>query len=54
MGLYSVLRWQLPLSRIAAKEYMPIFIAIGIAGVVYGSIVALRQKDLKKLMLMNC
>ena len=50
MGLYSVLRWQLPLSRIAAKEYMPIFIAIGIAGVVYGSIVALRQKDLKKLL----
>lgn len=34
MGLYSVLRWQLPLSRIATKEYMPIFIAIGIAGVV--------------------
>ena len=50
MGLYSVLRWQLPLSRIATKEYMPIFIAIGIAGVVYGSIVALRQKDLKKLL----
>ena len=50
MGLYSVLRWQLPLTRIAAKEYMPIFIAIGVAGVVYGSIVALRQKDLKKLL----
>ncbi|OOV28503.1 NADH-quinone oxidoreductase subunit M [Flavobacterium sp. LM5] len=50
MGLYSVIRWQLPLGRIAAKEYMPIFIAIGIAGVIYGSIVALRQKDLKKLL----
>ncbi|MGL2992717.1 complex I subunit 4 family protein [Flavobacterium sp. TSSA_36] len=50
MGLYSVIRWQLPLSRIAAKEYMPIFIAIGIAGVIYGSIVAIRQKDLKKLL----
>ena len=50
MGLYSVIRWQLPLARMAAKEYMPIFIGIGIAGVIYGSIVALRQKDLKKLL----
>ncbi|WP_125718836.1 complex I subunit 4 family protein [Flavobacterium ustbae] len=50
MGLYSVLRWQLPLAPTAAKEYMYIFIALGIAGVIYGSIVALRQKDLKKLL----
>ncbi|KAF2079318.1 complex I subunit 4 family protein [Flavobacterium sharifuzzamanii] len=50
MGLYSVLRWQLPLAPIAAKEYMYIFIGLGIAGVIYGSIVALRQKDLKKLL----
>nr|WP_315174640.1 NADH-quinone oxidoreductase subunit M [uncultured Flavobacterium sp.] len=50
MGLYSVIRWQLPLAPLAAKEYMFIFIVIGIAGVIYGSIVALRQKDLKKLL----
>ncbi|MBK0369340.1 complex I subunit 4 family protein [Flavobacterium agrisoli] len=50
MGLYSVLRWQLPLAPDAAKEYMPIVIALGIAGVIYGSIVALNQKDLKKLL----
>ncbi|MBG6110827.1 NADH-quinone oxidoreductase subunit M [Flavobacterium sp. CG_9.10] len=50
MGLYSVIRWQLPLAPLAAKEYRCIFIAIGIAGVMYGSIVALRQKDLKKLL----
>ncbi|MCM0665234.1 complex I subunit 4 family protein [Flavobacterium tyrosinilyticum] len=50
MGLYSVLRWQLPIAPLAAKEYMTIFIALGIAGVIYGSIVALRQKDLKKLL----
>ncbi|PBI88963.1 NADH-quinone oxidoreductase subunit M [Flavobacterium sp. ACN2] len=50
MGLYSVIRWQLPIAPIAAKEYMYIFIALGIAGVIYGSIVALRQKDLKKLL----
>jgi NADH-quinone oxidoreductase subunit M len=50
MGLYSVIRWQLPIAPLAAKEYMFIFIGLGIAGVIYGSIVALRQKDLKKLL----
>lgn len=50
MGLYSVIRWQLPIAPNAAKEYMPILIGLSIAGVIYGSIVALRQKDLKKLL----
>ena len=50
MGLYSVIRWQLPIAPLAAKENMFFFIGIGIAGVIYGSIVALRQKDLKKLL----
>jgi NADH-quinone oxidoreductase subunit M len=50
MGLYSVIRWQLPIAPQAAKTYMPILIGLSIAGVIYGSIVALRQKDLKKLL----
>ena len=50
MGLYSIIRWQLPIAPLAAKEFMYIFIGLGIAGVIYGSIVALRQKDLKKLL----
>ncbi len=50
MGLYSVIRWQIPIAPLAAKELMPVLIGFGIAGVVYGSIVALRQKDLKKLL----
>lgn len=50
MGLYSVIRWQLPIAPLAAKEYMFVFIGLGIVGVIYGSIVALRQKDLKKLL----
>ena len=50
MGLYSVIRWQLPIAPLAAKEYMNVFIGLGITGVIYGSIVALRQKDLKKLL----
>ena len=50
MGLYSVIRWQLPITPLAAKTYMPVLIGLSIAGVIYGSIVALRQKDLKKLL----
>ena len=50
MGLYSVIRWQLPIAPSAASHYKFIFIGLSIAGVIYGSIVALRQKDLKKLL----
>lgn len=50
MGLYSIIRWQLPIAPSAAKTYMPILIGLSVAGVIYGSIVALRQKDLKKLL----
>jgi NADH-quinone oxidoreductase subunit M len=50
MALYSIIRWQLPIAPIAAKEYMFYFIGLSVAGVIYGSIVALKQKDLKKLL----
>ena len=50
MGLYSVIRWQLPIAPMPARQYMIVFVGLGIAGVIYGSIVALRQKDLKKLL----
>lgn len=50
MGLYSVLRWQLQIAPQTAKIHIYILVAIGIAGTIYGSIVALRQKDLKRLL----
>lgn len=50
MGLYSIIRWQLPIAPIAAKQYINIVIGLGIAGVIYGSIVALRQKNIKRLL----
>lgn len=49
MGLYSVIRWQLPIASLGAKSYQAVFLALCIGGVIYGSVVALRQKDLKKL-----
>lgn len=50
MALYSIVRWQLLLAPVAAINYKYIFIGISIAGVIYGSIVALKQNDLKKLL----
>ncbi len=50
MGLYSIIRWQLPIAPYVAKHFAFILIGLGIAGVIYGSIVAIRQKDLKKLL----
>jgi NADH-quinone oxidoreductase subunit M len=50
MGLFSVIRWQIPITPQASKMLMPYVIGLSIAGVIYGSIVALRQKNLKKLL----
>ena len=50
MALYSIVRWQLPIAPQPAQEYMYIFIALCVAGVIYGSILALKQSDLKKLL----
>ena len=50
MGLYSIIRWQLPIAPSAAKANMILLTSVGVAGVIYGSILALRQKNLKKLL----
>lgn len=50
MGLYSILRWQLPIAPAAAKNFLHVLIWFGLAGMIYGSILAIRQKNLKKLL----
>jgi NADH-quinone oxidoreductase subunit M len=50
MGLYSVLRWQLPITDKVAKMFMPYIVGISIAGIIYGAILTLKQKNLKKLL----
>lgn len=49
MAIYSIIRWQLPIAPYASREYGSIFVWLCIAGVIYGSVLALKQKDLKKL-----
>ncbi len=48
MGLYSVIRWQLPVTPYAAHELRSLVLILSIIGVIYGAIIALRQDNLKR------
>jgi NADH-quinone oxidoreductase subunit M len=48
MGLYSVIRWQLPIAPYALHKFQYIILALTIIGVIYGAIIALRQRNLKR------
>jgi len=50
MAIYSIIRWQLPIAPWPAHEYKYIIVGLCIAGVIYGSILALKQDSLKKLL----
>lgn len=49
MGLYSILRWVIPVLPYAVKEWGIIIINLSLISVVYASIIAIRQKNLKTL-----
>lgn len=48
MGLYSVIRWQLPVTPYASHELRSFVLILAIIGVIYGAIIALRQDNLKR------
>jgi len=49
MGTYGLLRFAIPLFPDAAREMVPIVMSLAIIGIVYGALVAIMQKDLKRL-----
>ena len=49
MGVYGVIRWMVPLAPEAMHSLAPIFIVLAVIGIVYGSIIAIKQTDLKRL-----
>ena len=49
MGTYGFLRFAIPLFPDATKFFMPYLISLSLVGVIYGALLALAQKDLKKL-----
>ena len=49
MGTYGFLRFAMPLFPDAAWEFMPFVAGLAVTGIIYGAMMALVQKDLKKL-----
>ncbi|MBW2267109.1 MAG: NADH-quinone oxidoreductase subunit M [Deltaproteobacteria bacterium] len=49
MGAYGFLRFALPLFPDAAQAYTPLLLCLAVIGIVYGSLLAMVQADLKKL-----
>jgi NADH-quinone oxidoreductase subunit M len=49
MGAYGLIRFAIPLFPDAAREFVPLMIVLAIVGIVYGALVAIVQRDLKRL-----
>jgi NADH-quinone oxidoreductase subunit M len=49
MGIYGAIRWMTPLAPEAMHTVTPIFMTLAIIGIVYASIIAIKQSDLKRL-----
>jgi len=49
MGTYGFVRFLLPIAPRATMELMPWFMGLALIGIIYGALVAMIQKDMKKL-----
>ena len=49
LGLYSIIRFNLGLFPQQAREFAPVMIALAVIGLIYGALVALVQRDMKRL-----
>ncbi len=49
MGAYGFLRFSVPMLPLASQHFAPLMFALGVIAVVYTSLVALAQEDMKKL-----
>jgi NADH-quinone oxidoreductase subunit M len=49
MGLFAVIRWLLPIFPLAVVRFDNIVILLSVAGIIYASLIATQQDDLKRL-----
>jgi NADH-quinone oxidoreductase subunit M len=49
MGVFAVLRWLLPIFPAAVQKYDNIVIGLSVVGMIYASLIAIKQDDLKRL-----
>ena len=50
MGIYGMIRWMIPICHDAMQQWGGIVLILAITGIVYASLIALRQSDMKRLM----
>jgi NADH-quinone oxidoreductase subunit M len=48
MGLFGIARWVLPVFPLAVEKYSHLVIGFSIIGILYASLIAIRQDDLKR------
>jgi NADH-quinone oxidoreductase subunit M len=49
MGTYGFVRFSLPILPDATRQFLPWLLALSVVGIIYGALVAMMQKDMKKL-----
>ena len=49
MGLFGILRWMIQIAPLAMHQWAPVAMTLGVIGVVYGSVIAITQQDIKRL-----
>jgi NADH-quinone oxidoreductase subunit M len=49
MGLFGLIRWLLPLLPEAAAKFDNVVIGLSVVGIIYASLIAMKQDDLKRL-----
>lgn len=50
MGIYSILRWQMPIAGNVSENILKTVIVLCIIGIIYASLIALRSNNLKRLL----
>ena len=48
MGLFAIIRWILPIFPLAVAKYDTVVIGLAVAGMIYASLLAIKQDDLKR------
>lgn len=48
-GAYGLIRFAVPLFPVAAQTFAPVAMVLGVAGILYGAVLAFAQTDLKRL-----
>lgn len=49
MGVFGVIRWVLPIVPVASYSWGDVAMSLAVAGIVYASVIAIRQDDFKRL-----